>query len=110
MLLTLCYKFHTCNKYNPIKPIGYPPNAIPPLPQPPIENSTRLAYDKYYGAGYVQGKANAYADRQHNYTTPDYTCPYPDPPYVSYCNGYHEAYGFNWNGTMPPSQQMTKRQ
>jgi hypothetical protein len=54
----------------------------------PIENSTRLVYDNYYGAGYVQGKENAIADRQLNYTTPDDACPYPDPPYTSYCKGY----------------------
>ncbi|MGC2681170.1 MAG: hypothetical protein WA323_04820 [Candidatus Nitrosopolaris sp.] len=57
-MLPLCYPSHTCNKYNPIKPIGYPPKVIPPI-EPPIENSTRLVYDNYYGAGYVQGKENA---------------------------------------------------
>ncbi|MFZ0511415.1 MAG: tetratricopeptide repeat protein, partial [Candidatus Nitrosopolaris sp.] len=96
-MLPLCYPSHTCNKYNPIKPIGYPPKVIPTLPPPPIENSTRLVYDNYYGAGYVQGKENAIADRQLNYTTPDDACLYPDPPYVSYCKGYHVAYDFNWN-------------
>ncbi len=110
MLLTLCYNFHTCNKYNPIKPIGYPPSSIPALPPPLIGNSTRLVYDNYYGAGYVQGKAKAYTDWQNNYTTPDDTCPYPDPPYVSYCKGYHEAYDFNWNVSVPSSQQVTKHQ
>jgi tetratricopeptide (TPR) repeat protein len=44
------------------------------------------------------------ADRYQNYTTPDYTCPDPIPSYVSYCKGYHEAYGFNWNGTNTWSQ------
>jgi hypothetical protein len=96
-MLPLCYPSHTCNKYNPIKPIGYPPKVIPPLPPPPIENSTRLVYDNYYGAGYVQGKENAIVDRQLDYTTPDDACPYPDPPYTSYCKGYHVAYDFNWN-------------
>ena len=55
MLLTLCYIFHTCKVYNPIKPIDYPAKAIP-LPPPPIENSARLVYDTYYDAGCVQGK------------------------------------------------------
>jgi tetratricopeptide (TPR) repeat protein len=82
-----------------IKPIGYPTSSIPLLPPPRMENTTRLVYNSYYGAGYLQGKANAWSDRQLNYTTPDYTCPYPNPPYTSYCKGYHEAYGFNWNGT-----------
>ena len=99
--LPLCYPSYTCNKYNPIKPIGYPPKVIPPLPPPPIENSTRLVYDNYYGAGYVQGKENAIADRQLNYTTPDDACPYPDPPYTSYCKGYHVAYDFDWNDIIP---------
>ncbi|MFZ0512959.1 MAG: hypothetical protein WAM14_15230 [Candidatus Nitrosopolaris sp.] len=92
--INTCLHFHACNK-TCIKPVGYPPSSIPPLPPPPIENSTRLVYDNYYGVGYVQGKANAYADRQHNYTAT--ACPYPVPPYASYCKGYHEAYDFNWN-------------
>jgi hypothetical protein len=85
MLVTLCSSFHTCNKYNPIKPIGYPPTSIPILPPPKIENTTRLVYDNYYGAGFVQGKDNEIVDRQLSYTTPDNRCPYPDPPYASYC-------------------------
>ena len=72
-MLPRCYLSHTCNKYNPIKPIGYPPSSIPLMPPPSIENSTRLVYDNYYGAGYVQGKQNAIVDR-HLYTTPDDTC------------------------------------
>jgi hypothetical protein len=60
-MLPLCYPSHTCNKYNPIKPIGYPPKVIPTLPPPPIENSTRLVYDNYYGAGdwRVEGASNS---------------------------------------------------
>lgn len=101
-MLSLCYYSHTCNKYNPIKPIDYPPKVIPLLPPPPIENSTRLVYDGYYGAGFVQGKDNEIADNQLNYTTPDDRCPYPDPPYVSYCKGYDEGYDFYWRISTHP--------
>jgi hypothetical protein len=72
---------------------GYPPTSIPILPPP----------RGYYGARYVEGKENAIADQQRNYTAPDDTCPYPDPPYTSYCKGYHEAYDFNWNDIIPGS-------
>jgi hypothetical protein len=105
-MLSLCYPSHTCNKYNHIKPIGDPPKVIPPLPPPPIENSTRLVYDNYYGAGYVQGKENAIADWHRNYTAPDDICPYPDPHYASYCKGYHVAYDFNWNDIIPGSSPL----
>jgi hypothetical protein len=104
-MLPLCYPSHTWNKYNPIKPIGYPPKVIPPI-EPPIENSTRLVYDNYYGAGYVQGKENAIADRHRNYTAPDDICPHPDPHYASYCKGYHVAYDFNWNDIIPGSSPL----
>ena len=43
-------------------------------------------------AGYVRGKENAYADKAGGYTTPYDSCPYPDPPHVSYCKGYHARY------------------
>lgn len=100
-MLLLCHPSHTYDKYDHIEPIGYPPKTIPLLPPPTIINSSRLVYDRYYDAGYVQGKEKAYTDRQHNYTTPDDTCPYPNPPYVSYCKGYHAAYVFNWNDIIP---------
>jgi hypothetical protein len=109
--MTICYHCvislisHTCNKYNPIKPIGYPPSSIPLLPPPPIKNSARLVYDNSYGAGYVQGKQNAIVD-QHLYTSPIDTCPYPDPPYVSYCKGYHAAYDFNWRIFLNPIKPL----
>lgn len=95
-ILSVCYGFHTYKEYNPIKPIDYPTSSIPLLSPPRIENSARLVYDGYYGAGFVQGKDNEIADNQLNYTTPDDRCPYPDPPYTSYCNGYHEGYDFYW--------------
>jgi hypothetical protein len=31
-ILSLCYGFHTCYKYSPIKPKGYPPSSISNLP------------------------------------------------------------------------------
>jgi hypothetical protein len=34
-----------CDKYNPIKPIGYHLSSIPLLSPPPIKNLTRLVYD-----------------------------------------------------------------
>jgi tetratricopeptide (TPR) repeat protein len=71
------------------------------MPPPSTENSTRLEHDNYFGAGYVQGKQNAVVDR-HLYTTPVDTCPYPDPPYESYCKGYHVAYDFNWRTFLHP--------
>ncbi|HET8687208.1 MAG TPA: hypothetical protein VFM18_11190, partial [Methanosarcina sp.] len=73
------------------------------LPPPPIGKKTSLIFDSYFGVGFVQGKENAYADKARGYTTPHDSCPYPDPPYTSYCKGYHEAYYFNWNNTVPKS-------
>jgi hypothetical protein len=55
-ILSLFYGFHTCNKYNPIKPIDYPPSSIPPLPPPKIENTTRLVYDTTMEQDLFRGK------------------------------------------------------
>jgi hypothetical protein len=80
--INMCLHFHSCNKTTPIKPVGYPPNAISALLPPSIRNPTSLVYDIYFGAGFVRGKENAYADKARSYTTPYDSCPYPDPPYV----------------------------
>jgi hypothetical protein len=76
----MCLHFHKCNKTSPIKPVGYPPTTVSILPPPQIGKSTSLVFDSYFGAGFFQGKENAYADKTSGCTTPYDSCPYPDPP------------------------------
>ncbi len=80
-------------------------------PTSPINSGSKGGHTRQLLRSRVRPReANAYADRQRNYATPDDTCPYPNPPYVSYCKGYHQAYDFNWNTSIPSSQQVTKHQ
>lgn len=105
-ILTLCYGFHTCDKYNPIKPIGCPTSSIPLLPPSPIGKSTSLVFDSYFGQDSSKGK------RMHMLTRP-VVIPlhmihvhiriHPIHLTARDIMRHHEAYYFNWNNTVSKS-------
>ena len=46
----------------PIKPVGYPPNAISALPSPSIRNPTSLVYHSYFGVGVQEGAQQEHSE------------------------------------------------